>query len=212
MIEGFISGMLLGFAYAAPIGAQNLFVIHNASRIGLPEGYIVAFCTAFHDIALAACCFWGMGVAIEKLPFLKLVLLTVGSLFLLKIGYGIIKSAKDISMEKTDDDQTRFSIIKIFLTAAALTWLNPQALIDGSILLGGFQASLDPSVRTLFFTGVAIASASWFVALTSLIGYLKREKKNHLLKYISITCGVLLIIFALKMGYDAYDAFKGVSL
>ena len=54
---------------------------------------------------------------------------------------------------------------KIILASFVVTWLNPQAIVDGTIMLGAFRATLPPSSDPLFIAGFATASFVWFNAL-----------------------------------------------
>ena len=93
-MNGYTTGFMLGLAYAAPIGAQNLFVINSASQQPLPRAYLTASCVALHDIALAAVCFWGMGLVVNTHPFIRVALLAFGAVFLLRLGISSIRAFK----------------------------------------------------------------------------------------------------------------------
>ena len=53
---------------------------------------------------------------------------------------------------------------KVILTAFVVTWCNPQALIDGTLMLGAVRASLPAGQAPLFVMGTASASCLWFLA------------------------------------------------
>lgn len=50
-------GFLLGLAYVAPIGMQNMYVINSAIKSGKGRAFQVALITSFFDISLALACF-----------------------------------------------------------------------------------------------------------------------------------------------------------
>ncbi len=52
----FIQGWLLGIAYVAPIGMQNMYVINTAVRRNRMRALQVALITIFFDIGLALAC------------------------------------------------------------------------------------------------------------------------------------------------------------
>ncbi|MCJ7689057.1 MAG: LysE family transporter, partial [Clostridiaceae bacterium] len=140
MYKHLIEGLLVGFAYVAPIGTQNIFVINTAIRKSRLRTYKVAFITIFFDISLALSCFFGMGALMENFKFLKMLILLIGSIAVIYIGIGLVRQVpKGLSEETVDVNK---SIIKIIWTCFAVTWLNPQAIIDGSLLLGPMRASL----------------------------------------------------------------------
>ena len=56
----FLQGFLMGLAYVAPIGLQNLFVINTALTQTRRRAYATAFIVMFFDITLALACFFGI--------------------------------------------------------------------------------------------------------------------------------------------------------
>lgn len=46
------------------------------------------------------------------------------------------------------------------LTCFMVTWANPQAIIDGSLLIGGLRAAMTVSESGMFIMGVCTASAT----------------------------------------------------
>ncbi len=56
MLSYFLQVFLLGLAYVAPIGMQNMYVINTAIRSNKLRAYQVAFITIFFDISLALAC------------------------------------------------------------------------------------------------------------------------------------------------------------
>jgi len=53
MIGYFIQGFVLGIAYVAPIGIQNLYVINSALSNNKLRAYIITLIIIFFDISLA---------------------------------------------------------------------------------------------------------------------------------------------------------------
>lgn len=201
-MNAYSTGFMLGLAYAAPIGAQNLFVITSASQQPLPRAYLTAACVAFHDIALAAVCFWGMGLVINTHPIIRLAFLAFGAVFLLRLGISSIRSFKSARIDEPTKLQGSQILWSIASTAAALTWCNPQAILDGSLLLGSFRASLPQADYFPFFLGAASASLAWFVGLTSCIGIAKTFTRP-VLPYVGLACGLLMLFLSVKMGQSA---------
>ncbi|MCM1992183.1 LysE/ArgO family amino acid transporter [Oceanirhabdus seepicola] len=202
MIKYLLQGFMLGLAYVAPIGMQNLYVINTAIDKSKLRAYQVALTTIFFDISLALACFFGVGALMEKLPILKLGVLLVGSIAVLYIGIQLIISKVD-NHEKVDVNK---SMIQVILTCFLITWANPQALIDGSLLLGGVKASLTPEAGSIFIIGVCIASMSWFLGLTTMVSIFKNSFNEKVIKIINVVCGVIIIYYGLKLGYSFVQA------
>lgn len=190
-----IQGWLLGIAYVAPIGMQNMYLINTALEGKKSRTLQVALIIIFFDITLALACFFGIGLVLEHFAFLKFIIMGVGSLAVMYIGYSLIKADPTTDSNRS----TGQTMLKVAFTCFAVTWLNPQAIIDGTLLLGGFRATLESAQSTLFITGVALASAMWFLGLSTLIGTFRKAFNNRMLKIINVLCGSILIIFGLKL-------------
>lgn len=197
MFKYLLQGLLFGLAYVAPIGTQNLYVINTAMQKSKLETLKVAVITVFFDISLAISCFFGIGILVQKYFVLKLAILLLGCIVVTYIGIGLIKAASQVLEEKEVDN----SFIKIIVSCFAVTWLNPQALIDGSLLLGGFNASLPVEMSKYFILGVSISSFIWFNALAVFVNKF-RNKFNNVIRWINIICGGILIFYGLKLGYS----------
>lgn len=198
MHQYFIQGFLLGLAYVAPIGMQNLYVITTAVRMNRLRAFQVALITIFFDISLAIACFFGVGILLDKISFLKYIFLLIGSLSVIYIGITLIRSKPKLN-DKIKVDEP---VLKIAGICFAVTWLNPQAIIDGSLLLGSFRASLTGSNSVYFMLGVMSASFSWFTGITTIISFFKKVISSDLLKLINIVCGLIIIFFGIKLGIN----------
>lgn len=197
MLSYFLQGFLLGLAYVAPIGMQNMYVINTAVRSSRLRAYQVAFITVFFDISLALACFMGVGIILQNFPVLRYFVLGAGSAAVIYIGISLVKATPSLSSEM-DVNQT---LLKVAWMCFAVTWLNPQAIIDGSLLLGGYRASLPSAGSGLFITGVACASFTWFTGLTTVIITFRTIMNDKILRYINIICGSIIILYGVKLGY-----------
>lgn len=200
MFKYFIQGFMLGLAYVAPIGMQNLYVINTAINKKKTRAYLVALITTFFDITLALGCFYGVGTLMEKSQMLKMIVMLIGSMVVIYIGIQLIRSTPD---KKKELDVNK-SILQIIINCFMVTWINPQALIDGSLLLGGFRVSLPFETSRLFIIGVCLASLTWFTGVTTIISTFKHSFNNKIIKTINIACGCIIVYYGLKLGYSFF--------
>lgn len=198
MTQYLVQGLLLGLAYVAPIGMQNLYVINTAVTMNRVKAYQVAFITIFFDISLALACFFGMGLLMDKFQILKGAILLIGGATVIYIGITLIRSKPEVS-QRVDVNKSLTQIIGICF---AVTWLNPQALIDGSLLLGGFRASLPPEGAKMFIVGVCLASFGWFTGLATITSIFKDMLSLKVLKVINFICGSIIIYYGFKLLYN----------
>ena len=191
----FIQGLTLGLAYLAPIGMQNLFVINSALSHRLGRAMATALVVVFWDVSLALACFFGAGALMDALPWLRSIVLGLGGLLVVCIGVGLIKSEADLSCDK--DMNQPFA--KIILASFVVTWLNPQAIVDGTIMLGAFRATLPPGSDPCFIAGFATASFVWFNALALVFNRLGSKINVRALTWVNRICGVVITLYGLKL-------------
>ncbi|MFD1418823.1 LysE/ArgO family amino acid transporter [Companilactobacillus keshanensis] len=194
----FIQGLTMGLAYVAPIGMQNLFVIDSALTHTKKRAMLTALIVIFFDIALSISCFFGIGAVMKHYKWLQLAILFFGSLIVIYIGISLLRPNK--SNLKSSKSPT--SIKKTTTTAFVVTWANPQAIIDGTMMLGAFNATLPSTSSTPFITGVASASLIWFTSLTFIISMFSNWFNAKVLRYINLICGIIIIIYGLKLLYN----------
>ena len=191
----FLQGLTMGLAYVAPIGMQNLFVINSALTNKRKRALLTALIVIFFDITLSLACFFGIGTIMQKFKWLQMVILCVGSLIVIYIGISLLR-AKTQDLEK---DQPTMSIKKTISSACVVTWFNPQAIIDGTMMLGAFHVTLAAGQETPFITGVACASFSWFIGLTFLISLISSKFNAKVMRWINIVCGVIITGYGIKL-------------
>ncbi|MDQ0202413.1 LysE family transporter [Pectinatus haikarae] len=191
----YLQGILIGIAYTAPIGMQNLFVINTALTHDRNQALQIALIIVFFDMTLSLSCFWGIGILLEYSPLLKSILIGAGSIFLLHIGINLIKMKTTAAKSAS----SKTSMRKIISTACFVTWFNPQAILDGTLMLGSFHAVLDADAAVLFIFGIISASFFWFTGLTVFTGKFSNKINACSLTKINRCCGVIIILYAVKL-------------
>lgn len=194
----FFQGLTMGLAYVAPIGLQNLFVINSALTNTRRRALLTAWIVIFFDVTLAFACFFGIGAVMERYQWLQMVILCVGSLIVIYIGIGLLRAkAEEIDRSKTTD-----SVRKTISSACVVTWFNPQAIIDGTMMLGAFHVTLPAQQSIPFISGVGIASCLWFTGITLAISLFSDRFNAKTLRMINVVCGVIIIFYGCKLMWN----------
>ena len=187
----YLQGLTMGLAYVAPIGLQNLFVINSALTQRRSRVYLTALIVILWDVSLGVSCFLGAGALMQALPWLQKVILGIGSLIVIWIGIGLLRSRA--SLEGGRD--VNVPIWKLISSAFVVTWINPQALIDGTMMLGAFRATLPTAQASSFISGVALASCLWFLGVTLVVSLLSRHFTPGVMVWINRVCGVVILCY-----------------
>ena len=194
----YLQGLTMGLAYVAPIGLQNLFVINSALTQKRSRVYLTALIVIFWDISLGLSCFLGAGALLQALPWLQKAILSVGCLIVIWIGIGLLRSKA--SLEGGRD--VNVPVWQLITSAFVVTWLNPQAIIDGTMMLGAFRASLPAGTDSFFIAGFASASALWFLTVSTLVSLLGSKFNEKVLNVINKVCGVVIIFYGCKLAWS----------
>ncbi len=194
----YLQGLTMGLAYVAPIGLQNLFVINSALTQKRSRVYLTALIVIFWDISLGLSCFLGAGALMQALPWLQKVILAVGSLIVIYIGVGLLRSKA--SLEGGRD--VNVPVWKLITSAFVVTWLNPQAIIDGTMMLGAFRASIPAGTDAFFICGFGSASILWFLTLSTVVSLLGSRFNEKVLNIINKVCGAVIIFYGLKLAWS----------
>lgn len=194
----YLQGLTMGLAYVAPIGLQNLFVINSALTQKRGRVYLTALIVIFWDISLGLSCFLGAGALIQALPWLQKVILGLGCLIVIWIGIGLLRSKA--SLEGGRD--VNVPIWKLISSAFVVTWLNPQAIIDGTMMLGAFRATLTNGGDLFFICGFGSASVIWFLTLSTVVSLLGSKFNEKVLNIINKVCGAVIIFYGCKLAWS----------
>lgn len=194
----FLQGLTMGLAYVAPIGLQNLFVINSALTHPRRRALMTALIVIFFDVTLALACFFGIGAVMQQYEWLQMLILLAGSLIVVYIGIGLLRSKVE-ELEKSESD---LSVRKTISSACVVTWFNPQAVIDGTMMLGAFRVTLTASQSTPFISGVAAASCLWFTGLTFVISIFSNRFNAKVLRVINVVCGIVIIFYGVKLFWN----------
>lgn len=199
MYTYFFQGLTMGLAYLAPIGMQNLFVINSALNDSRKRAFLTAIIVACFDISLSASCFYGIGSIMGKYDFVKLAILLIGSIVVIKIGISLLKS----SAENVKRECSSMPIGKTITSACVVTWFNPQAIIDGTMMLGAFHVTLLSSQALPFMSGIISASFLWFTGLIFVISLFSKifrgNNSSKVMTVVNRVCGTVIIIYGLNL-------------
>lgn len=199
MYTYFFQGLTMGLAYLAPIGMQNLFVINSALNDSRKRAFLTAIIVACFDISLSASCFYGIGSIMEKYDFVKLAILLIGSIVVIKIGISLLKSRA----ENVKRECSSMPIGKTITSACVVTWFNPQAIIDGTMMLGAFHVTLLSSQALPFMSGIISASFLWFTGLIFVISLFSKifrgNNSSKVMAVVNRVCGTVIIIYGLNL-------------
>lgn len=163
MTEAILHGIILAFGLIVPLGVQNVFVFNQgALQPTFIRALPVVLTAAICDTILIVAAVSGVSLLVLTFAWLENIILSVGILFLLYMGFVLWKSDAT-----TKVDGERFSTKKQILFAASVSLLNPHALLDTIGVIGSNSLSYSGDARIAFALTTIIVSWLWFIGLAT---------------------------------------------
>ena len=178
----YLRGILISFAFVAPIGMQNIYMFNNALSNKMSKALLYNFLVWFCDALFSFAAFYGIGALISANEIVKIIVMLIGGALTSYIGFNIIRSAKQTLM-----------------TALIVSWGNPQAMIDGTMMLGASRATLTFEQSILFITGVITASFIWDHGITIGFNLLRDKLPKKFLLAINLISGIIVAVYGLYL-------------
>lgn len=197
MVEVILHGLTLAFGLILPLGAQNVFIFNQGMLHKRFFNVIPAIITAgVCDTILILSAVLGVSVLVLNFVWLKSVLLLLGILFLIYIGFQIwiSKGQQGTLGEKT------FSYKRQITFAASVSIFNPHAIIDTVGVIGTSSIAYVGVDKWVFALTCIVVSWIWFFGLAlagRLIGRL--DGQERLTERINKLSAILIWIVAVYL-------------
>jgi L-lysine exporter family protein LysE/ArgO len=204
-IKGFVTMASLVVA----IGIQNAFVLKQGikRRAVFMSATICFLC----DVLLVTLGTAGLGALLASNRLLQLTVALLGAAFLGFYGLRSLhaaKTAKGLDL-KEGKQSSRTSVA---LTALSVSLLNPHALIDTIVLVGGLAARYQGAMQIACAFGAITASGLWFYSLAYgarwLAPILARPK---IWRIIDLVVGLMMLSLAFGFADDGWKLLKNIG-
>lgn len=196
------AGLVLGFGLIISMGPQNIFLI----RQGLKKeyAYLSAFICSICDTALILLSTLSISQVILLYPLAKIVMIFLGVVFLVIYGaksiYSGIKEFKNNSELNLNNATKSTSLLRVLLTAVSFSLLNPQAIIDTMIMIGGVVNQYPQEKQWMFIIGVITASFLWFTGIATLASFCAAYLNNRKIwGALEVASGFIMLNFSLVL-------------
>ena len=165
-----LSGLGLCLGLIISIGAQNAVVLRQGLR--REHVVIVVLVCVVSDAILQVIGVAGVATLVTSHPWLETVARWAGAVFI--VGFAIVSARRAWrgggSLEAAPEagggapvaTRTRSSRLAVLGTILAVTWLNPHALVETTVVMGSVAAT-HGDARWWFMVGGITASTLWFV-------------------------------------------------
>lgn len=155
-------GATTTISLVAAIGAQGTFVLRQGI-LGRHITPIIIFCI-LSDALMIGLGVVGLGALLDAAPWFIEVFRYVGAAFLAWFGFEAgrrVFTPHSIVVDDAEGDSQ--SLKAALLTTAAVTYLNPLAWLDTTILLGSLANAQGDPGRWWYYLGCCCGSIIWFL-------------------------------------------------
>ncbi|MBA2853702.1 threonine/homoserine/homoserine lactone efflux protein [Methanococcus maripaludis] len=204
IFETFLTGAILGFSMAAPIGPIGILCIQKTLNFGKLHGFASGFGAATADAIYGVIAAFGLTIIsnyfIENAFFLKVV----GGVFLIYLGINLLKSSKNLDINR---EIKKENLMLTYLNTFFLTLTNPMTIIYFTLLFSGFVVPKSGYYMSLILViGIFSGSILWSGFLTLVSSKFSKKCSSYMEKINKIS-GMLLIAFALFIFSSALKQF-----
>ncbi len=193
-----ISGIIIGFSIAAPVGPIGLLCIQRTVMNGMRSGLSSGLGAASADAIYGAIAGIGIGIISTFLITESAWIQLTGGIALFAIGIRIY--FKETSREKKEPGASRNRELKNYFSTFVLTLANPITILSFMAIFTslGIAGSEDKVVSAGFLiVGVFTGSSLWWLFLTAAVAKVSRNPGTTLLDFVGRVSGLIIIGFGL---------------
>jgi threonine/homoserine/homoserine lactone efflux protein len=192
----FFRGLLIGFSIAAPVGPIGVLCIRRTLAEGRLAGFLSGMGAASADMFYGAVAAFGLTAIQDLLLGQSIWLRIAGGIFLLYLG---IKTFLSKPAEKAANAR-RGGLFGAYLSIFFLTITNPLTILAFIAIFAGLRlgdTNGDYASAALMVLGVFLGSATWWLALSTGVGFLREKFTPALLAWVNRLAGAIIFTFGI---------------
>ncbi|MFC7373154.1 LysE family translocator [Fictibacillus iocasae] len=195
----FIEFIILGISLAAPIGPVKLEMIRQGTTSGFKRAFLTGAGAMTVDLFYMTLIFWGISSFMDVSLLMNFITIA-GSALLFYTGLTSVFSTMDEWNQHTFPASKKFTISP-YLTGMSLAAANPFILVFWlSVYTSALQKLPDAwenHIQYLFSLTIFFGIFLWNLNLSLALHFFRKFIHVHMLKFISILSGCLLIIYSI---------------
>jgi threonine/homoserine/homoserine lactone efflux protein len=189
-----ISGIIIGFSIAAPVGPIGVLCIRRTLAEGRLHGLVSGLGAATADAVYGCIAAFGLTFISDVLVQQQLWLRLVGGAFLIFLG---VKTIFSKPSEKPPSEK-RTGLMTAYGSTFFLTLTNPVTILSFAAIFAGIglgSAVADYGSAALLVFSVFAGSAMWWLILSGTVSLLQKKVTPRVLKWINRVSGVVIMGF-----------------
>ncbi len=194
----FLTGLVLGFGIAAPVGPIGVLCIRRTLAHGQAIGFAGGMGAATGDGLYGLVAALGLTAVTTVLTGSAIWLKLVGGLFLCYLGVTALLARP---AERAAETSERGGMLAAYLSTLALTIANPLTILSFVGIFAGLGLAKttggDPLAALLLVAGVFVGSALWWLLLSGSVSLLRARFGPVALLWVNRISGTLVLAFGI---------------
>lgn len=212
-MDPFVLGLFVGLASAAPLGPQNAYLLQVGLQLPTARAWGAAALVVGLDVSVSLTGAVLAGRLLSAAPGLRVPALAVGAAVLLLMGGQILWRTRPrrgarhlLPSTTTPNGPAAWSRRRLVLGALAVTWLNPSALLDSSLLFGGLVAATQLADLPALVLGLCAASALWTAGLLGVLRAVRARLVERARCWVERAAGAVVLVVGVRFAAQALGA------
>ena len=189
-----VSGLIIGFSIAAPVGPIGVLCIRRTLAEGRLHGLISGLGAATADAMYGCIAALGLTFITDVLVQQQVWLRLVGGAFLILLG---VKTVLSKPSEKAPSEK-RIGLLGAYGSTFFLTITNPVTILSFVAIFAGIglgSAVADYGSAALLVFAVFMGSALWWLILSGIVSLLRNRVTPLVLRWINRVSGAIIMGF-----------------
>ena len=193
-MEPLITGALIGFSIAVPVGPVGLLCIRRSLSDGRLAGFVTGMGAAAADTLYGLAAAFSLAALTNFLVDHRTSFQLCGGLFMLGLGVATLRSRPAASAA----DRPAHHPGVAFASAFAITATNPMTVLAFiGILAGLSHTAFDTFSSLRLVLGVFLGSAAWWLILSNGAAHFSRKLQSGGFRALNLIAGTGIVLIAL---------------
>ncbi|MEO6001723.1 MAG: LysE family transporter [Opitutus sp.] len=192
-------GLVIGFSIAAPVGPIGLLCIRRSMTNGRLVGFVSGLGAATADAGYGVIAVSGLSFVTRLLLDQRIWIQGLGGGFLFYLGLSMMRAQPPANRAVQPSDGA--SLAGAFTSTFLLTLSNPATILSFIAIFAGLgvigSGASGNTAAALLVVGVFLGSATWWLLLSGIAGWLGGKATPRQLRLINVLAGALVLALGL---------------
>ncbi|MCE2521104.1 MAG: LysE family transporter [Alphaproteobacteria bacterium] len=201
-IQLLVTGMVVGFLVAAPVGPVAVLCIQRTLLDGRLTGYATGLGATLADALFGALAVLSVGAVDAFLTENRMVIQGLGGVILVVLGSHAVWKSKTLSRTTVSREHAtgRETLVRAFATALAVTLFNPVTFIAFISLFAAIHVleAIDGFVDSwVVISGILAGAAAWWFTLATISAWMRSSFTGKGLAWLNAGSGLVVLAFGI---------------